>query len=87
MSGIKNHIVILFFGIFSFIQLSGQNNYSLSGQILNENKEALPGASVLLQPGFEGTTTNAMVNYTISDLPEGLYIIEISLYSYIVHLL
>ena len=60
----------------------GQNGHMLSGRIHDENKEALPGASVVLKPGSEGTTTDADGSYAITGLLKGTYIIEISFIGY-----
>jgi len=60
----------------------GQSGHVLSGKVLDENKEALPGASILVKPGPIGTSTDANGSFVITGLSKGNYIIEISFVGY-----
>jgi iron complex outermembrane receptor protein len=60
----------------------GQTNYTLSGRVVDEINEALPGATVFLYPVKAGTTTDADGKFIINGLPKGSYVLEISYIGY-----
>ena len=60
----------------------GQTNYQLKGFVVDENNEALTGATVLLNPIKEGTIANTKGYFIISNLPKGTYEIKISFMGY-----
>jgi iron complex outermembrane receptor protein len=63
--------------------LFGQNNKCvLKGEVVDENSQALPGASVFLYPIKEGTITDDSGKFIISNLQKGSYVIEISFIGY-----
>lgn len=62
--------------------LYGQSNYALTGVVVDENNEALPGATVFLYPVRKGTTTDVQGSFTLDGLKRGLYKIEISFIGY-----
>jgi iron complex outermembrane recepter protein len=76
----------LFFSIYGFIflifQVAGQQTWTLTGQVTDENEKPLPGASVNLFPGKKGTATDDKGFYEFQNLPEGKYSIEISYLGY-----
>lgn len=76
----------LFFSIYTFIflviQVAGQQTWSLTGQVTDENEKPLPGASVNLFPETTGTATGDRGFFEFRNLPEGKYSIEISYVGY-----
>lgn len=76
----------LFFSIYAFIflvlQVAGQQTWSLTGQVTDENGKPLPGATVNLFPGTRGTATDDHGVFEFRNLPEGNYSFEISYLGY-----
>ncbi len=60
----------------------GQNGHTLRGLVVDENNRALSGASVLLNPIERGTITDEKGNFSVNNLQDGNYIIEISYIGY-----
>ncbi len=60
----------------------GQTNYELKGVVVDENNEALTGASVFLDPIKRGVITDDKGNFVIGSLPKGRYKIVISFIGY-----
>lgn len=58
--------------------ISGQQTNILSGRILDESKEPLPGATVSLNQASFTTVADLTGHFIFSDLPKGDYAIEIS---------
>lgn len=56
----------------------GQNNYSLSGTVVDKNSEPLTGAAVTLLPIEKGAIVDARGKYTISGLTKGTYTVTVS---------
>jgi len=76
----KNQLLLLtiFFLLFFALQSFGQAKYTLSGNITDkETGEILIGASISVNKGSFGTSTNEYGYYSIT-LPEGTYNITIS---------
>ena len=65
--------------------VSGQNLYSLSGNVSDKNGMALPGASVKLSPGKTGTVTDVNGKFYFSGLNAGIYTLNISFIGYKIH--
>ncbi len=65
-----------------YIPAFAQSKYSLTGIIVDENSQALTGASVLLYPIKKGTITDAQGRYSITGLSKGAYKISISFIGY-----
>ncbi len=61
---------------------NAQSYYELKAKVVDENNEALPGASVFLYPVKKGTVTDAKGNFVIDNLPKGKYAVEISFVGY-----
>ena len=72
----------LFFSIYTFIflviQAAGQQTWSLTGQVMDENGKPLPGASVVLSPENLGAVSGDGGNFKFQNIPEGKYTIETS---------
>lgn len=64
----------------------GQPYYQLTGTVVAENNEPLPGASVFLYPMEKGTITNVNGDFTIDHLSKGTYQIEIAFIGYKTHI-
>lgn len=62
--------------------LGAQNNYILSGRVLDEKGHPLPGAAILLSPGNGGTVAGKEGLYTMRIVGKGTYLIEISFIGY-----
>ena len=78
------HLLTLI-AIFSSISVNAQN--SISGHVVDENKEALYGATVVLLEATDSTIVNfCLANesgyYKINDLEQGQYILQVT---YIAH--
>ncbi len=65
-----------------FTAVNSQNLYKLSGTVSDENRHALPGASVVITPGKTGTVTDANGNFHFSALETGVYILDVSFVGY-----
>ncbi len=74
-------VVLFLFAHVLFISGFSQDKYVLSGSILDENNEVLPGASVQLSTG-KGTVANAEGKYMISNIVPGIYEIKVSYIGY-----
>ncbi|MDB2385533.1 TonB-dependent receptor [Polaribacter sp.] len=59
------------------VVIANAQNFSLSGKIVDENQEVLPGASVLIKELNKGTTTNFEGKYALQ-LSTGSYTIQVS---------
>lgn len=74
---------MLFLGMSLIYGLSyGQMHYELNGNVVDENNQPLPGASVYLYPVDKGTITDANGAFGIDHLAPGSYKIEISYIGY-----
>jgi len=67
--------------IFSGVSF-GQINYVLNGLVVDENKQPLAGASVLLHPVKKSAVTDATGRFVFNRLPQGNYAIDISYVGY-----
>jgi iron complex outermembrane recepter protein len=76
----------LFFSIYAFIflviQVTGQQTWSLAGQVTDENGKPLPGASVVLSPGNLGAVSGDGGNFKFHNIPERKYALETSFVGY-----
>ncbi len=81
------HKITVLFVLAHILIISGysQGKYILSGLVVDENNQALPGASVQLSSG-KGTVTNSEGKYVINDLDNGIYEIKVSYIGYKTHL-
>jgi iron complex outermembrane receptor protein len=77
----KLFLLILSINILYTVSYS-QVNYEIKGSILDESNEPLAGASVLLLSENIATITDSKGNFTIGNLAQGLYDIEISFVGY-----
>jgi len=75
-------LALLFCMNIFLISAFGQNNYELSGLIVDEQNQPLEGASVVLAPVGKGTITNGEGEYAIDGLKKGTYIVKISYVGY-----
>lgn len=62
--------------------LQAQNNATLNGYILDENKNPLPFASIVLAGHSQGTSANAQGFFILSNLPTGEHTFKISAMGY-----
>lgn len=74
ISAIK--LLSIIFIIFS-TQLALGQGYELSGTILDDNSQPIPGANVIIEGSTKGTVTNQNGNYSLK-LAQGNYIVEVS---------
>lgn len=72
--------LMIFVLVFSFTHLAfAQNSGGVKGVVINTQGESLPGTNVVLKGDFpRGTITDENGNYEISNLPPGVYEVEIS---------
>ncbi len=73
-------IIVLFALVISTFTIDAQT-FNLSGKVLNQNKEALAGASVIIANKSQGTTTNFKGEYTLK-LSKGSHQITVSYIGY-----
>ncbi len=74
---------MLLFFMLSLCNLSfGQNKYVLKGNIVDENKQPLAGATIYLYPTGSGSISDINGNYIIEELNAGKYIIKTSFIGY-----
>ncbi len=72
-----NHKLYLKLNVISTVTES-RMNYNVSGVLKDETGSVLPNAEINLQNGSFKTTTDSSGNYTLNDLREGVYDIQIT---------
>ncbi len=72
---------ILIFLLLSAIFVNAQK-YSISGKVIDEEGNPLPGASVNLKGTYLGTATNANGDFKITNVNAGNYVLEVSFIGY-----
>lgn len=77
----KFFVLLLCMNIFYSLSYS-QKEYSLKGEVVDENNKPLTGASVLLQPTNKGAITDEMGQFEIKNLQRGSYFVGISFIGY-----
>jgi iron complex outermembrane receptor protein len=60
----------------------GTAQYSISGQVSDENATMLPGATVVIKNSPIGVVSDGDGKYTLKDLPEGKYTLKIGFLGY-----
>ncbi|MEZ4883487.1 MAG: TonB-dependent receptor [Chitinophagales bacterium] len=72
-------LMLITFLFFTVQHLFSQNSGGVKGTVVNTQGETLPGTNVVLKGDFpRGTITDENGNYEISNLPPGVYEVEIS---------
>ncbi len=66
---------------FPFIALYGQNG-SITGQVLDDNNLAMPGATIQILENTRGTVTDSKGNFHLLNLPEGEYSLKVTYIGY-----
>mgnify|MGYP006279191667 FL=1 len=64
------------------LQASGQQTFTISGQVKDQHNHPLPGANVVLNKDFKAVVTDNDGHFIFSNLPSGEYTIEISYIGY-----
>ncbi len=72
--------IIIFLFLFTSILVNAQT-FTLTGKVVDESNESLPGASILVKETKKGTSTNFNGQFTV-DLPKGNYTIQVSFIGY-----
>jgi iron complex outermembrane receptor protein len=68
--------------LFLFVStLANAQSFTLSGKVVNENNDSLPGATVLVKESKKGTSTDFDGQFSLS-LPKGKYTIQVSFVGY-----
>ena len=68
--------------LFLFVSiLTNAQTFTLNGKVVNENKEPLPGATVLVKEENKGTSTDFDGKFRVN-FPKGKYIIQVSFVGY-----
>ena len=68
--------------LFLFVStLANAQSFTLSGKVVNENNDSLPGATILVEEMKKGTSTDFDGQFSLS-LPKGKYTIQISFVGY-----
>ncbi|WP_372633535.1 SusC/RagA family TonB-linked outer membrane protein [Fodinibius sp.] len=71
-------LLLSFCFIAFFAQMAFAQTGSITGQVIDNNGESVPGANVLLVESGQGTATNAEGNYTISNVEAGTYTLRVT---------
>ncbi|MEE4214507.1 MAG: TonB-dependent receptor, partial [Bacteroidales bacterium] len=74
--------ILLFIGITSAFPRQQDQKWVLSGQVTGESGRALPGATVIVQDTYLGTTTGSDGFFEFKPMKEGKYTIEVSYMGY-----
>ncbi len=75
--------IVLLFNMYVFCSHAfGQEKYNLSGLVVDETNQPMPGATVILSPVNKGIITDNQGHFAISELTQGIYTIEISFIGY-----
>lgn len=77
---IRHLLLVLCFISVSFVAFA--QNGTLSGQVLDEANQPLPGASVVIRSINRGASSNANGIYKINALPNGTYKVSVSFVGY-----
>lgn len=72
------YIVLLFIPL----SMTGQHLFRLSGEVLDENNQTLPGAHILINKGRHVAVTLDDGQFLIKELPGGNYILHVSYLGY-----
>ena len=68
--------------LFLFVSiLTNAQTFTLNGKVVNENKEPLPGATILVKEENKGTSTDFDGKFRVN-FPKGKYIIQVSFIGY-----
>ena len=68
--------------LFLFVSiLTNAQTFTLNGKVVNENKEPLPGATVLVKEANKGTSTDFDGKFRVN-FPKGKYVIQVSFVGY-----
>jgi iron complex outermembrane receptor protein len=68
--------------LFLFVSiLTNAQTFTLNGKVVNENKEPLPGATVLVKEANKGTSTDFDGKFNVN-FPKGKYVIQVSFVGY-----
>jgi len=68
--------------LFLFVSiLTNAQTFTLNGKVVNENKEPLPGATILVKEENKGTSTDFDGKFRVN-FPKGKYIIQVSFVGY-----
>jgi len=82
----KNTFIIALFGFFLIPVSMSQDQYSVSGTILDEAGQTLPGATIFLPELEMGAVSDDHGNFMISGLPDGKFIFNISYVGFETHI-
>lgn len=74
--------IILFVFCLISISIYGQKNNGLKGRVLDETKQPLPGATILISEVKSGTSTDFNGYYELLNIPNGNYTIIVSFIGY-----
>jgi len=69
-------------GLMIFHQAAHAQSYTLSGQVINQEGEALIGANIRLLPTAKGAVTDAQGNFKFTNITGGTYKLAVSYVSY-----
>lgn len=76
-------ILVYFMMLFAFASIvNAQSNLKLTGIVTDEFDHPLQGATLLLNDGLRGTSTDRRGFFVLSNLQKGVYIIQVSFLGY-----
>lgn len=73
---------VLFLLVSNAFPLGQDNQWIISGKVTDEDGKVLPGASVIIQDTYLGTTTDSRGKFNFKPMKPGDYIIEVSYLGY-----
>jgi len=63
-------------------QLTLFSQYSITGKVLDDNGEPMPGANIVIGETFSGTTSNYEGDFQFKKIKKGTYVISVSFLGY-----
>jgi iron complex outermembrane receptor protein len=82
MKTILLSIILIFTTLHSFGAVDDDVKYSLSGVVSDESGNPLPGATVILETTYLGTSTGIGGTFSFSSVREGSYLLKVSFMGY-----
>src|SRR5471030_3018609 len=79
----KKYVLLFAFTLMSFIAFAQTG--SITGKVIDETNQSLPGASVSIDGTTLGSTTDANGNYTIKNVNPGTYTLSAKFIGYVVN--
>jgi len=73
---------ILFLCLLQLLVYAAYGQFTISGKIIDETENPLPGANIILENTYHGTSTDLNGNFVFSKIRKGEYILKITYIGY-----